>query len=172
MRHGTVAGTVAYVNCLVSPLELGTCAKCFKELHIDPALLLRGIMGRLLKESDPGPRLVRGAEGVLRHALESGQLGSDAHNAVRRSLRSLCRVARTHGVHVEQLVVLCKDAWRNLPQARELAPEARAALIEGVISQCIDEYYRTDRTDMALREPVESPRVPDASLSFMFGPLS
>jgi hypothetical protein len=25
---------------------------------------------------------------------------------------------------------------------------------------------------MALREPVESPRVPDASLSFMFGPLS
>jgi hypothetical protein len=129
-------------------------------------------MGRLLKKSDVGPRLVRGAEGVLRHALESGHHGTDAHNAVHRSLRSLCRVARSHGVHVEQLVVICKDAWRNLPQARDLSPEARAALIKGVVSQCIDEYYRTDGTDMAWQEPVDSARVPDASLSFMFGPLS
>ncbi len=129
-------------------------------------------MGRLLKESDERARLRRGAETVLRHAVESRRVGTDAHDSVRRSLRSLCRVARSQGVHVEHLVVFCKDAWRTLPQARELPPETGAELLKGVISLCIDEFYRTDGTDVAPTKVSELSTVADSSLSFMLGPLS
>jgi hypothetical protein len=81
-------------------------------------------------------------------------------------------VARTHGIYAEQLVVLCKDAWRTMSQARELPPETGTALLKDVISQCIDEYYRTDGADLAPSNLSDAPRVSDASLSFMFGPLS
>lgn len=129
-------------------------------------------MGRLLKESDPGARLVRGAEGVLRHALEARDLGTDADDSVHRSLRALCRLARTHGIHVEQLVVLCKDAWRSLPEARGLSPETGTSLLKSIISRCIDEYYRTDREEVARPGLSDAARGPESSLSFMLGPLS
>lgn len=129
-------------------------------------------MGRLLKESDPHARIRRGAEAVLRHAVESRQLGTDAQKSVDRSLRSLCRVARGHGLHVEQLVVICKGAWRTLPQARELRPEAGSELLKGVISRCIDEFYQTDGAGFSPSKLSDSSLVPDSSLSFMLGPLS
>lgn len=126
-------------------------------------------MGRVLKESNPSERLRRGADRVLRHAVASRHLGTDPHDSVRRSLRSLCRVARGYGIHVEHIIVVCKDAWRTLPEARELPPEAGTELLKSVISLCIDEFYRTDGADVA---PSKLSDHSDSSLSFMFGPLS
>jgi hypothetical protein len=129
-------------------------------------------VGRLLKESDSRARLRRGAERVLQHAVASRRVGTDSHDSVRRSLRALCRAARSHGLYAEQLVVLCKDAWRTLPQARELPPETGTGLLKGVISLCIDEFYRTDGADVAPSNLSSDAPVPDSSLSFMLGPLS
>jgi hypothetical protein len=129
-------------------------------------------MGRLIKESDPRARLRRGAESVLRHAVEARQLGTDGHQSVHRSLRSLCRVARTQNIHAEQLVLICKDAWRTLPQARQLPPETGRELLTGVIARCIDEFYQTDRAALDHGQRSESAAVPASSLSFMLGPLS
>jgi hypothetical protein len=129
-------------------------------------------MGRLLKTSDPRARLRQGVERVLRHAVESHRVGRDEHDSVLRSLRSLCRVARSHDVHVEGLVVICKDAWRALPEARELPAEAGTELLKDVISRCIDEFYRTDGIGVGATKLSDSVPVPDSSLSFMFGPLS
>jgi hypothetical protein len=129
-------------------------------------------MGRLLKESDVRARLRRGAEGVLTHAVDSRELGSDGHAAVHRSLRSLCRAARTNGVQVEQLVVICKDAWRTLPAAHRLPPETGRLVIRGVIAQCIEEFYRTDDRIAERLGTSESTALAPSSLSFMLGPLS
>jgi hypothetical protein len=104
--------------------------------------------------------------------MEARRLGTDSHHSVHRSLRSLCRVARSHGIHVEQLVVLCKDAWRTLPEARALPPETGTVLLKGVISRCIDEYYRMDGEDITRPGLSDAAPVPDSSLSFMLGPLS
>ena len=128
-------------------------------------------MGRLIKESDARERLRRGVERVLRHAAESSRIGTGAHDSVLRSLRSLCRVARTQGVPVEQLVVVCKDAWRTLPEARVLPVETRTQLLKDVISRCIDEFYRTDR-DFVPSRLSDATAASDSSLSFMLGPLS
>jgi hypothetical protein len=99
-------------------------------------------------------------------------MGTDTHDSVRRSLRSLCRVARSHGVQVEQVIVVCKDAWRMLPEARELDPETGAQLLKSLIAHSIEEYYRTDGGDRAASRVSNSAPAPDASLSFMLGPLS
>jgi len=129
-------------------------------------------MGRLLKDSDPHARLHRGARRVLQHAVEARQFGTDAHDSVRRSLRSLCGLARHYGVPVEQVVVICKDAWRTLDEGRELAPAVGTQLLGRVIAQCIDEYYRPDGADLSSLKGTASTSAPDSSLSFMFGPLS
>jgi hypothetical protein len=129
-------------------------------------------MGRLLKDPDSSARLRLGAERVLRHAVESRQIGRDEHHSVLRTLRSLCRAARSHDLHVEQLVVIFKDTWRTLPEARALTPESGTELLKGVISHCIDEFYRTDGAAFGATQPSDSVAVPDSSLSFMLGPLS
>ena len=134
--------------------------------------MAEALVGHELKQADPGERLRSGAERVLRHAVESRHAGGDPHDVVRRSLRSLCRVARSSGVHAEQLVVLCKDAWRTLPEARGLGPETQRELLTNVISLCIDEFYRTDGAAVAPSRFSDHPPVPDSSLSFMLGPLS
>jgi hypothetical protein len=125
------------------------------------------------EQSNPRARLARGAGTVLHHAVEAQQRGTDDHDAVRRSLRSLCRVARSQGILAEQLILICKDAWRTLPEARELPPDAGSDTLKRVIAQCIDEFYRTDGKDISRAPPVQEPAtVPEASLSFMLGPLS
>ena len=129
-------------------------------------------MGRPIKIPDPNALLHSGAERVLHDAVSSRIAGTDGHDSVRRSLRSLCRVARSYGFHVEQVVVVCKDAWRMMPAARELAPDAAAQLLRRVIAQCIEEYYATDEADVAPLKLSDSASVPDSSLSFMLGPLS
>ena len=131
------------------------------------------LVSQLEKRSDLRSRLARGASTVLRHAVEAQQRGRDDHNAVGRSLRSLCRLARGHGILVEHLILICKDAWRALPDARDLPPDAANDMLKRVIAQCIDEFYRTDGQDLSPgHQYADATSVPEASLSFMLGPLS
>ncbi|MDQ4079292.1 MAG: hypothetical protein M3125_00915 [Gemmatimonadota bacterium] len=69
--------------------------------------------------------------------------------------------------------MICKEAWRSLPEARQLPSDARSDVLNRVIAQCIDEFYRTDGADLSRTRPAQDVAgVPEASLSFMLGPLS
>jgi hypothetical protein len=76
------------------------------------------------------------AEGIIR-------AGAD----VRDALRALCEDARVHRVRVEQLVIAIKQGWSSLlsesPRMRSAGPDA---LLNRVITLCIDEYYATSET--------------------------
>lgn len=65
-----------------------------------------------------------------------------AGNEVRRALRYLCEDAHRNRVRVEQLVIAIKQGWSDLhndhPRARSAGPDA---LLNQVITLCIDEYY-------------------------------
>jgi hypothetical protein len=123
--------------------------------------------------SDPSARLARGVGIVLHHALEARQRGVDDRDAVRRSARSLCRIARRQGILVEHLILMCKDTWRALPDAQVLPRSVANDMLARVIAQCIEEYYRTDGEDLPrVRRSADALLVPETSLSFMFGPLS
>lgn len=71
------------------------------------------------------------AEGAIR-------AGAD----VRRALRALCEDARINRVRAEQLVIAIKQGWSSLlsesPRMRSAGPDA---LLNHIITQCIDEYY-------------------------------
>ena len=125
------------------------------------------------RSPDPRARLARGVGIVLHHALEARQRGVDDRDAVRRSARSLCRIARRQGILVEHLILMCKDTWRALPEAQVLPRGVGNDMLARVIAQCIDEYYRTDGEDRPrVRRSADPLPVPETSLSFMFGPLS
>lgn len=76
---------------------------------------------------------------------EAGAIRADAD--VRRALRALCDDARSNRVRVEQLVIAIKQGWSSLlsesPRMRSAGPDA---LLNHVITLCIDEYY-------SVREP-------------------
>jgi hypothetical protein len=132
-----------------------------------------GLVRQLEQQSNPRARLTRGVGSVLRHAVEAQQRGGDQHDAVRRSLRSLCRLARSQGILVEHLILICKDVWRTLPEARRLPRDTADAMLKTVIAQCIDEFYRTDGAGVSRTGPsLDVATVPEASLSYMLGPLS
>ena len=67
---------------------------------------------------------------------------SPASDEVRDALRELCEDAHRNHVRVEQLVIAIKQGWTLLhsdhPRARADGPDA---LLNQVITSCIDEYY-------------------------------
>jgi hypothetical protein len=89
-------------------------------------------------------RLARETSEVLRRAIEAQRLGRSPGDAERRALRAVCEEARENSILVERLVILCKDVWRSLPEARQLPRDVREATLARVITLCIDEFYRAD----------------------------
>jgi hypothetical protein len=60
---------------------------------------------------------------------------------VRPRIRGLCANARERHAPVAQLVVALYDAWRASPEVRAL-PEAEAwAVLDDLVSGCVEEYY-------------------------------
>ena len=77
--------------------------------------------------------------GALHRALRAD---GDADGELREMLREACDAARERGLPVERLLVLFKQAWRELPEARTLPPHDAGSVLAGVITRCIEEYYR------------------------------
>ena len=65
----------------------------------------------------------------------------DAQQA-RQAVRDLCDDAHRRHLHAEQLLILIKDTWRAMPEARagssHVAPHDS---LDRFISLCIEEYY-------------------------------
>lgn len=86
--------------------------------------LLRDVLGRLLQDEwrDDAPK------GDLRIAL-----------------RAACDQARNDGLRAEELLLVLKDAWRDLPDRRALPRIDTDAALARVVTACIDEYYESPR---------------------------
>jgi hypothetical protein len=87
-----------------------------------------------------GPRTIE----LLRASLaKSAQRGSHADD-LRDVLCTAASEARAKGIQPEALLVLLKDIWHSLPDVLS-APSSQAeqALLQQVISRCIQEYYST-----------------------------
>lgn len=72
----------------------------------------------------------------------AAEAAARASDDVRRALRDLCENARENKVRVEQIVIAIKQGWSSLhsdrPRSRSAGPDA---LLNQVITLCIDEYY-------------------------------
>lgn len=91
-------------------------------------------------QAAPLRELVREA---LRAALQAEHRGAAADSEVRTLLRQACDTARVNDAHVERLLILLKEVWRELPQARHRTHIDAQAPLARVVTMCIDEYYAT-----------------------------
>lgn len=76
-------------------------------------------------------------------ALRPELQGSAGDHVLRKLLRQACGVAHTHDARVERLLVVLKEAWRELPQARHRTHTEAQAPLARVVTLCIEEYYAT-----------------------------
>ena len=61
---------------------------------------------------------------------------------LRIALRQVCADARHSGMRAEQLLVLIKDVWSELPVGIARVPSAHGdERLNYVITTCVDEYY-------------------------------
>jgi hemoglobin-like flavoprotein len=57
------------------------------------------------------------------------------------SLRAIAEEARERKVSAEQLLVLLKDVWYQLPSVRDAADGDQQQMLQRVVTLCIREYY-------------------------------
>jgi hypothetical protein len=81
------------------------------------------------------------ASRALRCALQEEKDARATEREVREVLRVLCDTARARGMYAEQVIVLLKETWRDLPEVRRPAPEHEMNALSRVVTLCIDEYY-------------------------------
>lgn len=77
---------------------------------------------------------------ALRRSLPASQLSRARDEEVRRILRQLCVRARDANLHAEDVVILLKIAWRELPETRH-AVHDREGILARAVTLCIEEYY-------------------------------
>lgn len=99
---------------------------------------------------DPDERVQDLSRVVLRGALRSTPRGEDkgevAFDAeVRTMMRQACDAAHECGWHAEQLVIMLKSVWRELPEAQVTRLRDGDEVLSRVITLCIDEYYPMHR---------------------------
>ena len=88
-----------------------------------------------------GPLARRALRGALRDPLCVRAPGQE----VRAVLRQLCDAAHACGLPAERLLILLKEAWRDLPEARSAMRAHEETPLTRVITLCIDEYYARPR---------------------------
>lgn len=89
-------------------------------------------------------------------------LMSDARDLSRREVsefaRPVCAIARAAGLLPEELIVAVKKSWNARHELRPPTQRRRLEeVLNGVISACIDEFYRVDARPAIDRSDVASP---------------
>src|SRR4051812_5785198 len=97
-------------------------------------------------DSSPPPavrldeKTVAHARAALSRYLEDTDAGGDD---LRDSLDAMAAEARAKSMLPEQLLVVLKDIWYELPAVRTLEDaSAQIRLLHRVVTMCIKEYYR------------------------------
>ncbi|HXT14068.1 MAG TPA: hypothetical protein VN706_00465 [Gemmatimonadaceae bacterium] len=84
------------------------------------------------------PATVDALRAVLGRSIKQGNHADD----LRGLLCAAADEARTKGIPAERLLVLLKDIWYGLPEvASAPSGDAATALLQDLISRCIQEYY-------------------------------
>ena len=77
---------------------------------------------------------------ALSRYLENPDAGGDE---LRIALDSMAAEARSRSMLPEQLLVVLKDIWYDLPAVRSIEDDgAQIRLLQRVVTMCIKEYYR------------------------------
>lgn len=84
---------------------------------------------------------------VLRTAAESQARGEFHDDAMRMALRPACEEARRCNIQVEHVLIICKNAWRSLPEAQRLRRDISDETIARVITLAINEFFE-DRNSL------------------------
>jgi hypothetical protein len=78
---------------------------------------------------------------AVRRAIARYSDGADSAE-LRRALKALAREARERSVAPEQLLVLLKSIWYELPAVRSAPADAeRTRVLQQLVTMCIKEYY-------------------------------
>ena len=86
-------------------------------------------------------RLLGLAHSAVRCALREHA----SEDGTRAALRELCDAARGAELRAEQLLILLKEVWRDLPEARLAAYDDGRATFTRLVTLCIREYYAPQR---------------------------
>ena len=78
---------------------------------------------------------------VLRRAIYTASAGGALSAALRGSVRRVCVLAQRRGVLAEELLVIMKNSWYELPEAERLLRERNRDVLSRVIALSIEEYY-------------------------------
>jgi hypothetical protein len=100
-------------------------------------------------DADVSPSVSDGAgglheqlRGALRLALDDADRGGDASmGELRTTIRRACQSARESGLRAEQLLIIVKEVWRELPEARHVPHSDADDVLARVITLCVNEYY-------------------------------
>jgi transcriptional regulator len=90
----------------------------------------------------PSQRLETETLDALRSVMDSAVRKGDHVDELHDVLLRAAAEARVKGIHAEQLLVILKDLWYSLPELRRVSnTERQAALLQQLISRCIEHYY-------------------------------
>lgn len=78
---------------------------------------------------------------LLRSALQADARQQPLDDSVTGALAQLCAEAHVRKLRAEELLVILKARWRELPEARLAARDTSGELFARVITMCIRGYY-------------------------------
>jgi hypothetical protein len=85
-------------------------------------------------------------EVLLHQAAQGADGGTATHESrMRDASRLACGAAHERGLTIEQLVVLIKDVWRELPHTASLLRTDSYEILGRAVTECIREYYEPHR---------------------------
>lgn len=91
----------------------------------------------------PSPELSPETMASLRGALDRALRHELAEDELQQLLRGAATEARERDITAEQLLILLKRIWGDLPGLRMVSdPGTRTRILQQIISRCIREYYR------------------------------
>lgn len=84
------------------------------------------------------PQTVDAIRTTLARSVAQGNHADELHQLLCKAAEE----ARAKGIQAERLLVILKEVWYSLPQvAKSRSASAENALLQELISRCIQEYY-------------------------------
>ena len=92
--------------------------------------------------SPPPSRLTDATVAALRDALRRYLANGLTPGPLEAALQAIAREAREKDILPEQLLIVLKDVWNDLPEVRAMHDTTQQVrLLQRVVTMCIKEYY-------------------------------
>jgi hypothetical protein len=91
---------------------------------------------------EPGGLISPESVVALREAIRLHLAGSSPNNYLGDALHRLSGEAHAKGIRAEQLIILLKQVWGEMPEVtRALEPYERQQVLARLVTHCINQYY-------------------------------